>query len=109
MTSVEHGPMSSEFPFDLTLSGDIHLSNSSQLLRLMFGFAAIITAAALLLHFLNWQKQARMDWAAFFNMFGLFVLALTGALDLPSRRWRAILSALALGLIFPSAFLLLTR
>ena len=89
--------------------GNTHLSNSSHLVRLMFGFAAIITAAALLLHFLNWQKQAGMDWAAFLNMFGLFVLALTGALDLPSRRWRVILSAVALGLIFPSAFLLLTR
>src|SRR5262245_48274787 len=108
MTTVEHGPMSSEFRFDLSPSGATYLSKSSQLVRLTFGFAAIITAAALLLHFLNWQKQARMDWAAFFNMFGLFVLALTGTLDLPSRRWRVILSAVALGLIFPSAYLLLT-
>jgi di/tricarboxylate transporter len=82
---------------------------SSYVSRFMFGLVAVVTAAALFMHTLNWQKQASVDWPAFFNMLGLFVLGVTGALDPASARLRLILSAVALGLIFPSALLLLRR
>jgi len=85
------------------------MPKSSRLTRYMFGIVAIVTAAALLMHFLNWQRQAKVDFPALLNMLGLFVLAITGTVDPPSGRLRLILSAVALGLILPSAFLLLRR
>jgi len=82
---------------------------SAQLSRVMFGIVAIVVAAALALHASNWRRRASVDWPILCNMLGLLVLAVTGAIDPPRGRWRLFLSAVALGLIFPSAFLLLTR
>ena len=79
-----------------------------RVMRLMFGVSAVVATAALLLNLLNWQRQASVDWPAFTNMFGLLILTVTGALDPPQGRLRLVLSAIALGLIFPSAFLLIS-
>jgi len=77
--------------------------------RVMFGFVAILVGAALVLHFLTWQRGGAVNWPALINMLGLLVLSVTGVLDPPPGRLRVLLSALALALIFPSALLLLTR
>ncbi|HEY2994677.1 MAG TPA: hypothetical protein VGM22_17810 [Methylomirabilota bacterium] len=83
--------------------------NSSRAARVMFGFVAVLVAAALVLHFLTWQRRGAVNWPALVNMLGLFVLSITGVVDPPPGRLRFALSALALALIFPSAFLLLSR
>ncbi|PYM18093.1 MAG: hypothetical protein DMD78_28625 [Candidatus Rokuibacteriota bacterium] len=75
----------------------------------MFGVVAILVGAALVLHFATWQRRGLVNWPALVNMLGLLVLAATGVLDPPPGRLRLLLSALALGLIFPSAVLLLMR
>ena len=58
--------------------------NSSRAARVMFGFVAVLVAAALVLHFLTWQRRG-------------------------GGELRFVLSAIAIALIFPSAFLLLIR
>ena len=82
---------------------------SAHVARCLFGIVAIVVVAALVLHSLNWRRRASVDWPVLCNMLGLLVLAITGAIDPPRGRWRLFLSALALGLIFPSAFVLLRR
>ena len=83
--------------------------NGRQASRVMFGFVAVLVTAALVLHFLTWQRQGSVNWPALVNMLGLLVLSITGVVDPPPGRLRFALSALALALIFPSAFLLLSR
>ena len=82
---------------------------SSRVSRVMFGVVAILVGAALVLHFLTWQRRGAVNWPALVNMLGLLVLSVTGVLDPPPGRLRLLLSALALALIVPSALLLLTR
>jgi len=77
--------------------------------RVMFGGVVILATAALVLHFSLWQRRGAVDWPALVNMLGLLVLSITGAVDPPPGRLRFALSALALALILPSAFLILTR
>jgi len=83
--------------------------NSSRAARVMFGFVAVLVAAALVLHFLTWQQRGAVNWPALVNMLGLLVLSVTGVIDPPPGRLRFVLSAIAIALIFPSAFLLLIR
>ena len=83
--------------------------NSSRAARVMFGFVAVLVAAALGLHFLTWQRRGAVNWPALVNMLGLLVLSVTGVIDPPPGRLRFVLSAIAIALIFPSAFLLLIR
>ena len=82
---------------------------SSRLTRALFAFAAVLTGAAMLVHFANWRAQQAANWPAFFNITGVFVLAATGAYDPPPGRLRFALSAIAIVLILPSAALLLWR
>jgi phenylpyruvate tautomerase PptA (4-oxalocrotonate tautomerase family) len=82
---------------------------ASRVTRFAFGFAAFIGASALSQFLLNWQRQDSVDWPIFFNLLGLLVLTITGALDPPQRRIRFIFSGIALGLILPSAFWILSR
>ena len=83
--------------------------NSSRAARVMFGFVAVLVAAALVLHFLTWQRRGAVNWPALVNMLGLLVLSVTGVIDPPPGRLSFVLSAIAIALIFPSAFLLLIR
>ena len=83
--------------------------NSSRAARVMFGFVAVLVAAALVLHFLTWQRRGAVNWPALVNMLGLLVLSVTGVIDPLPGRLRFVLSAIAIALIFPSAFLLLIR
>jgi hypothetical protein len=76
---------------------------------LLFAGGAVLAATAVVLHALDWRRQASVDWPAFFNMLGLLVLTGTGAFDPPPGRLRVALSAIALSLILPSAFLILRR
>ena len=81
----------------------------SHITRFMFGIAAIIAAAAVVLHFLNWRRDGSVNWPAALNMGGLLVLTATGAFDPSAGRLRLALTIIALALIFPSAFVLLLR
>lgn len=82
---------------------------SAKLTRLMFGFAALLAAAGLLLRLSVQQGPASIDWPALTNVLGLLVLTATGAIDPAPGRLRFALSAIALALILPSAYLILTR
>ena len=82
---------------------------SSRAQRVMFGLVAMLVAAALVLHVLTWQRRGPVNWPALVNMLGLLVLSITGVIDPPPGRVRLVLSAIAIALIFPSAFLLLRR
>lgn len=77
--------------------------------RLLFALGSLLAAGALVLHLSTWYARGVMNWPAFCNMLGLLVLTMTGAIDPPRGRLRRTLSLVAIGLIFPSAVLLLLR
>lgn len=79
--------------------------NKNRLTRITFALAALIAAAALVLHVATWQV-GRTNWPAFFNMLGLLVLTAIGALDPPPGRVRTLLTVVALVMILPSAVLI---
>lgn len=85
------------------------MNRSSHVTRLMFAFAAAIAAIALSIHLQNCRREGAVNWPAATNMIGLFVLAATGVLDPPPGKLRAMLTVIALLLIFVSAFVLIVH
>lgn len=76
--------------------------------RFMFGVAAILAAAALVLEFSSWIRGGTVNASATVNMVGVLVGTVTAAVN-PTLRARLILIVVALALILPSAFLVLFR
>ena len=81
----------------------------SRATRVAFAAATALILLALCLHAANWIRAGTVDWPSAANMAGLFVLMATGLHDPPRGRLRLALTVLALLLIFPSAWILITR
>lgn len=85
------------------------MPKSSLTTRVAFGTAAVILIVALCLHLSNWFREGAINWPVAANMVGLLVLMATGVFDPPPGPLRIGLTIVALGLIVPSAFVLLVR
>ena len=77
--------------------------------RIAFIVAALLLVVALCLHAIIWYRTGVIDWASAANMGGLLVLMGTGIYDPPRGVLRLALTVIALALIVPGAYFLLTR
>ena len=85
------------------------MAKPSRTTRIAFIVAALLVLVALCLHAVIWYRTGVIDWAAAANMLGLLVLMGTGIYDPPRAVLRVALTVVALALIVPGAYFLLTR
>ena len=78
-------------------------------IRVLFGAASVLGTVALVAHCANWLRTGTVYWPAAVNMVGLILLMATAAVDPPSVRLKLTLNIAALGLILPSAIVILYR
>ena len=82
---------------------------SSRTIRVAYGVAAATVLVALCLHLSIWLRSGVANWPAAANMLGLLVLMTTGVIDPPLGPVRVCLTVVALALILPSSFILVSR
>jgi hypothetical protein len=70
-----------------------------------FGVAAAVVAEALALHASAWHRTGAVSWGPATNMFGVLVLMLTGAFDVPHGILRNALSIFGVGCVAVGAFI----
>jgi protein-S-isoprenylcysteine O-methyltransferase Ste14 len=85
------------------------MPQSSRINRVVFAIAALLLVVALCLHITSWYRQGFVDWPAAGNMTGLLVLMTTGLFGPQRGPLRLGITVVALGLILPSAYFLVTK
>lgn len=78
-------------------------------IRIVNGVAVVVALSALSLHFLNWFRSGASDWPVVANISGLVFLTASGTVNPRSVKVRIVAMLIGILLIFPSAFVILSR